>query len=98
MTILNTAYYEKLFWDGRALSLEDQARFPVQDHLEMNEDLGKMEKRVQQYKGYTALFEKAFGDTQVSLDRIFKAIATFERTIVSPPSRFDLFIQGKMMQ
>ncbi len=95
MTIFNTAFYEKLFWDGRAQSLEDQARFPVQDHLEMNEDLGKMEQRVKQFKGYEALFEKAFGDKQVTLDRMFKAIATFERTIVSPSSRFDQFVKGK---
>lgn len=94
MTLFNTGYYEKLFWDGRALSLEDQARFPVQDHLEMNQGLPEMESRVKKYKGYEPMFEKAFGDKQVSLDRIFKAIATFERTIVSPPSRFDLFIKG----
>jgi cytochrome c peroxidase len=41
------------------------------------------------------MFKQAFGDTQITLDRIFKAMATFERTIVSPPSRFDLFVQGK---
>jgi len=95
MTILNTAFYEKLFWDGRAGSLEDQARFPVQDHVEMNMDVTLMEKNVKEYKGYGVLFEKAFGDKEVSLDRIFKAIATFERTIVSPSSRFDLFVKGK---
>ncbi|MCU0404995.1 MAG: hypothetical protein MUE99_10655, partial [Chitinophagaceae bacterium] len=96
MTIWNTAFYTSLFWDGRALSLEDQARFPVQDHLEMNESLDAMEKRVQRYNGYRAMFAKAFeGDSTINLDRIFKAIATFERTIVSPKSRFDLFISGK---
>lgn len=95
MTIFNTAFYEKLFWDGRAHSLEDQARFPVQDHLEMNDDLTKMEERVKKFKGYEPLFEKAFGDKQITLDRMFKAIATFERSIVSSSSRFDLFVQGK---
>ncbi len=95
MTILNTAFYDKLFWDGRAVSLEDQARFPVQDHLEMNEKLGDMENRVKNYSGYKPLFKKAFGNEEINMDKIFKAIATFERTIVSPPSRFDLFIKGK---
>jgi cytochrome c peroxidase len=95
MTIFNTAFYEKLFWDGRAHSLEDQARFPVQDKLEMAQGLAGMEKRIQKYKGYSVMFKQAFGDPQITLDRIFKAIASFERTIVSPPSRFDLFIKGK---
>jgi cytochrome c peroxidase len=95
MTLWNTAFYNKLFWDGRAASLEDQARFPIQDHLEMNESVDAMEKRVQQYRGYIPMFEKAFGDTAIDREKIFKAIATFERTIVSPKSRFDLFITGK---
>lgn len=95
MPILNTAFYQKLFWDGRAHSLEDQARQPVMDKLEMHENLQVMEKRVQQYAGYKPLFKKAFGDESIDLTKIFKAIASFERTIVSPSSRFDLFIDGK---
>ncbi|HMP91679.1 MAG TPA: cytochrome c peroxidase [Phnomibacter sp.] len=95
MTILNTAYYERLFWDGRASSLEDQAQRPVEDQLEMHENLGVMEQRVKNYTGYKPMFTKAFGTDDINLDRIFKAIASFERTIVSPPSRFDLFIDGK---
>ncbi len=94
MTILNTAFYKKLFWDGRANSLEDQARFPVGDHLEMNLDASVMAKKVSQFKGYKPLFQKAFGDDKIDLSRILKAIATFERTIVSPDSRFDLFVKG----
>lgn len=95
MTILNTGYYNSLFWDGRAKSLEDQARFPVQDHLEMNMDLTGMEKKLQNVAGYKALFQNAFGDEKVTLDRIFQAIATFERTVVSRRSRFDDFVSGK---
>lgn len=96
MTLWNVAFYESLFWDGRATSLEDQARFPIEDHLEMNESLGAMEKRVQQYKGYRPMFAAAFeGDSTIHREAIFKAIAAFERTIVSPKSRFDLFVAGK---
>jgi cytochrome c peroxidase len=95
MTLLNVGYYETLFWDGRAHSLEDQARFPVQDHVEMNMDVKEMEKKVKQFKGYEPMFQKAFGSTEINLDKIFKAIATFERSVVSPSSRFDLFVQGK---
>lgn len=94
MTIFNTAFYKKLFWDGRARSLEDQARFPVADHLEMNLDTKEMEKKVQQFAGYKPLFKNAFGSETINLETILKAIATFERTVVSPKSRFDLFITG----
>ena len=95
MTILNAGYYQKLFWDGRASSLEDQAHRPVTDQLEMHEDLAVMEKRVQSFNGYKPLFAKAFGSDAINQDRIFKAIATFERTVVSPESRFDQFVKGK---
>ncbi len=94
MTIFNTAFYKKLFWDGRANSLEDQARFPVADHVEMNMNTKEMEKKVQQFAGYKPMFKSAFGDETINLEKILKAIATFERTIVSPKSRFDLFISG----
>jgi cytochrome c peroxidase len=96
MTLFNTGYYTTLFWDGRASSLEDQARFPVQDHLEMNQSLSDLEKKVQSYKGYGPYFQKAFGSPDITLDKVFKAIASFERSVpVSPKSRFDLFIEGK---
>jgi cytochrome c peroxidase len=95
MTIFNTAYYKELFWDGRASSLEDQARFPVQDHLEMNQDVGQMAARIGKIKGYEPLFEAAFAEKGITLDKILKAIACFERTVVSPKSRFDLFVSGK---
>lgn len=95
MTILNTGFYEKLFWDGRAKSLEDQASFPVKDHAEMNMDLTVMETRLKAIEGYKPLFQKAFGNDKISLDKVFQAIATFERTVVSRRSRFDEFISGK---
>ncbi len=95
MTLLNVGHYETFFWDGRAHSLEDQARFPVQDHVEMNMNVTEMEKKVKQFKGYEPMFQQAFGSSEITLEKIFKAIATFERSIVSGSSRFDLFVQGK---
>jgi cytochrome c peroxidase len=95
MSLLNVGFYKTYFWDGRANSLEDQARFPVKDHIEMNLEVKAMEKKIKSYKGYEPMFEKAFGSKEINLDKIFKAIATFERSIVSPPSRFDNFIKGK---
>lgn len=94
MTILNTGYYDRLFWDGRAASLEDQVQFPVQDQAEMAQGLKAMVKNVKKIKGYREHFEAAFGTKEVSLDAIQKAIATFERTVTSRNSRFDLFVSG----
>lgn len=95
MTILNSAYATSLFWDGRASSLEDQAQFPVQDPLEMNEKLTIAVDKIAKIKGYNSLFTEAFGDKKVTLERIQYAIATFERTINSPKSKFDQFVSGK---
>jgi len=95
MTILNSAYATSLFWDGRAKSLEDQAQFPIGDPLEMNEKLTIAVDKIAKVKGYNSLFAAAFGDKKVSLERIQYAIATFERSINSPKSKFDQFISGK---
>lgn len=95
MSILNVAYAESLFWDGRARSLEEQAQMPIQDKREMSEHMDLAAGKISKIKGYEILFEKAFGDKSVSKDRIAKAIATFERSIKSRPSKFDQFISGK---
>ncbi|AWM12431.1 cytochrome-c peroxidase [Flavobacterium sediminis] len=96
--IINSAYASLLFWDGRAESLEDQAKFPIEDEKEMNHDIKKAVKKIKKIKGYKPLFKEAFGDEQITNDRIMKAIATFERTVVSKKSRFDKFIEGDSTQ
>lgn len=95
MTIMNVAYAKSLFWDGRAASLEDQAKMPIEDMREMHEHIDIATEKIVKVKGYEILFEKAFGDKKITKDRIAKAIATFERTVISPPSRFDKFIDGE---
>lgn len=95
MTILNVVYAKSLFWDGRAESLEDQSQMPIQDEREMSEHIDIAAGKIAKIKGYEMLFEKAFGDKKVTKDRIAKAIATFERTIKSSPTKFDQFIDGK---
>ncbi len=94
MTIINSGYAHELFWDGRARSLEHQARFPIPDTLEMDSNLEIAVENIKAVDNYRPLFEAAYGDPNITLDRITQAIATFERTINSPPSRFDKFIRG----
>lgn len=93
-TILNVGYSKIFMWDGRASSLEDQVRFPMEDVKEMNTHPDVATKNIKNIKGYKEAFKKAFGDEEVTLDRIAKAIATYERTIVSRKSKFDKFIEG----
>ncbi len=94
MSIINTAFFNELFWDGRATSLEHQSTFPIADHVEMNTDLKLMVKNVKAIKGYKDLFTKAYGSDEVTLYKIQQALATFERGIVSTNSRFDSFVRG----
>ncbi len=95
MSLFNVGYYNDLFWDGRSFSLEHQAQFPASSVLEMAQPLHALSKKINKIKGYKLLFQKAFGSVDITNEKIFKAIATFERSIVSPKSRFDYFIQGK---
>jgi cytochrome c peroxidase len=98
MTILNSGFATSLFWDGRAASLEAQAAGPIQDKLEMNMHIDLAVEKIKSIKGYANLFETAFDNKQISKENIQKAIATFERTIVSPKSKFDRFVSGKSEQ
>lgn len=98
MTILNVGYAHELFWDGRATSLEDQARFPINDVVEMNEELHLAVDKIAKIEGYKPLFKDAFGTETVTLEHIQFAIATFERTITSYKTRFDKFISGDATQ
>lgn len=77
------------FWDERAATLEEQALMPIQDPVEMGMALGELEAKLASTPYYPALFKAAFGTTQVTRDRIAKALAQFVRSIVSFDSTFD---------
>jgi len=92
--LTNVGLRTSLFWDGRAVSLEAQAAEPIVATDEMNGDTTEVVKRLAEQPDYRRRFAESFGDDQVSIDRIAKAIATYERTIVSRPSAFDKFLTG----
>ena len=92
--MLNTAYQYHQFWDGRAKSLEEQALGPIQADVEMDMDLPVLISRLGAIKGYVSLFEKAYPGEGITKETIAKAIATFERTVVSSDSDFDRYIKG----
>ena len=94
-TILNLAWGELFFWDGRASSLEDQALGPIQADVEMNQSLHDLIAELEDIKGYPPVFDEAFGSPDITETRIAKAIATFERTLVSGEAPFDRWIDGE---
>lgn len=93
-TILNLAWASSLFWDGRAANLEEQAKGPMLADAEMGMTEQLVLERVQGIKGYRKLFNQAFPGEKITLNNVARAIAAFERTIVSGESRFDKWIKG----
>lgn len=92
-TILNAGYIIPQFWDGRAVHLEKQAVGPVANPVEMDLPLPKLIGRLKASPGYRQMFEDAFG-AEPTEDGVAKAIASFERTIVSDNSAYDKYLRG----
>lgn len=92
--IVNAGQLHALFWDGRASSLEQQARDVVNNQDEMRSGDELLKERLGK-TGYTNQFTAVYGTPEVTLDRVSRAIATFERTIVSRSNPFDRFLQGE---
>jgi cytochrome c peroxidase len=92
-TVTNSGYMKFQFWDGRATSLEEQALGPIANPVEMGETLENVVRKLNAIPGYRKQFEEVF-KTEVTADGIGKAIAAFERTIVSGPSPYDRYVAG----
>lgn len=94
-TVYNAAFLSSQFWDGRAPTLEEQAKGPIQAHVEMDlkpdEVIGRLKA-----SGYIPYFKKAFPaeNNPLTFDNVAKAIAAFERTLITPDSPFDRYLQG----
>ncbi len=97
-TVWNAAFQAVLFWDGRAASLEEQARGPLVNPLEMGmPSLAAVEERVRQDGDYREAFTAAFGPGEpITIDRITAAIAAYERTLITPDAPYDRFVRGEL--
>lgn len=96
-TVVNAAYFHSMFWDGREPSLEEQSAQPFLNPVEMAlPDHGPILEIVRTDPEYNAAFKKVFGKTgsEITMDEVKKAIASFERTIVSGNSPFDRYLFG----
>lgn len=93
-TIENIWFQKKLFWDGRANSLEEQAKFPITSEIEMHQKLSKIPGKLRKIKGYKPLFLNAYGDTHITEYRILHALSIFQQTVSSHYTTFDFFVGG----
>ncbi len=93
-TILDVAFGEPYFWDGRAATLEDQAKGPLTSTKEMSMSLETALPLLRSMAGYADAFSRAYPGQAITLDTIAAAIASFERTVVSNDAPFDRWIKG----
>lgn len=94
LTLWNAAIRRDLFWDGRAHTLEEQAMMPLEQAVEMDLPPSEAAARVAAIPEYVALFEAAFPGEAITPETIAKAIAAFERTILSNRSPYDHYLDG----
>ncbi|MFY7672221.1 cytochrome-c peroxidase [Tenacibaculum sp. MEBiC06402] len=98
MPLFNLAWNfdDKFAWDGKELSLERQAFEPVTNHVEMNNDWEQIAVKLINHAEYPELFKKAFGNIPIDSNLVVKAIAQFERTLISGNSKFDKFLRNEV--
>lgn len=91
MAIVNIHGNNNFFWDSRVNSLTTMALMPIRDHVEMGiENIGQLELKLSRIPYYPDLFQKAFGDTKITEERIASALAQFMSSMVSFNSKFDI--------
>jgi cytochrome c peroxidase len=95
-TVFNAAFQSVQFWDGRAATLEDQAKGPVINPVEMGmPDLSAVIARIRAIPGYAPYFDAAFGSgDNVTMDNAARAIAAYERSLITPNSPYDKYVGG----
>jgi cytochrome c peroxidase len=93
-TVLNTAYNKFQGWDGRARTLEEQALSPIADAGEMHQDIGMLVEELKAIAGYAGLFERAYPEEGINESTISRAIAAYERTLLTTDAPFDLWVAG----
>lgn len=99
-TVINAGYQKLLFWDGRANSLEEQCKGPLANPNEMTDQPNvhdahmQCEMRIRNIEGYKPLFAEVFGQGEITIDDIAKAVSTFERIILSGNSAYDRYMAG----
>lgn len=94
-TVLNSSLMLAQFWDGRAKDLKEQAGGPIANPGEMASTHELAVEVLQSIPGYVVEFKQVFGHDKIDIDGVTSAIAEFEKTLVTPNSRFDKWLMGE---
>ncbi len=93
-TVLNSSLNRVQFWDGRAETLQEQAGGPIANPVEMAFTHALAVQVLSSIPGYVTQFKQTFGVDQINIERVTQAIAEFEKTLITPNSRFDQWLMG----
>ena len=96
MAVINVGWMTELFWDGRAKGVEEQALGPVPNPIEMHLKWPDAQLKLNEHPDYPDLFFKAFGTREIDSILVVKAIAQFERTMISSNSKWDRYLRGEV--
>ncbi len=94
MSIVNTRFSFRFFWDQRATTIEQQVLMPIENHIEMGMNLADLSEKLQAADYYPALFQNAFGSTEITIDKISNALGQFIQSLTSYRSRYDAGMQN----
>lgn len=95
MPLINLGWQTKFFWDGGANGLESQVLGPITNPIEMHETMANVVAKLNSHTEYPDLFKAAFGNAEVTSQNIMRAIAQFERTLISGNSKYDQYMRGE---
>jgi cytochrome c peroxidase len=96
MPLFNLVYDRHFFWDGGASDLESQVAGPITNPIEMNQDIAELLQELNSHAEYPSLFKNAFGSLPITSSMLLKAIAQFERTMISSNSKFDKYMRNEV--
>ena len=95
MGLFDLAWKTSYFWDGRAGSLREQVRVPIEDHAEMDETLERVVAKLSADPAYPALFRAAFGSPEITAEKLALALENYLLTLTSAPAKFDRVLAGR---
>lgn len=95
MPLVNLGWQTKFFWDGGANGMESQVMGPITNPIEMHETMANAVAELNAHAEYPELFKAAFGSSEVTSQNIMRAIAQFERILISGNSKYDQYMRGE---
>lgn len=96
-SVINIGWMPLLFWDGRATTIEEQALEPIPNPIEMHQKWTDATNKLNSHPKYPELFYQAFGSRTIDSMMVVKAIAQFERTLISSNSKWDRYLRGEVV-